>query len=106
MGRGAGSCWSAKAALEARPAPGLELGGGGGEVLVLPDPGDSSTPRAYFILHMISSHKIIVSLCPVKPLVRGAKSQLPMQELLRAEGHGEVARPGIVTEGPGGHRQS
>lgn len=77
-------------------------------MLVLPDPGDSSTPRAYFIFHMISSHNIIVSLCPVKHLVWEGANRSPRAAFACwvGEGHGEVARPGIVAEGPGGHRQS
>lgn len=74
-----GSCRSAEAALEVRPAPGLELGRGG-EVLVPPDPADPSTLRVYSIAHLISSYKIVVSLSPGG----AAESQSPGQELLRA----------------------
>lgn len=63
--------------------PGLELGRGGGKVLVPPDPADSSTQRAYFILRLILSYRVIISLCPMEPSVPGGgESQPPAQELV------------------------
>lgn len=78
----------AKAALEARPAPALELGRGRGEVLLPPDPADAG---AYFMSRLIS-YKIVVSLCPMSPQSGGVEPQPPVQELLHAEWERDMER--------------
>lgn len=90
--------------LGCQTALGLVLGRGGVEVLVSPDPADSSARRAYFMLHLISSYKIIVSLCPVEPRSGGADSQPPCRSFCVLDGRGTwrvgEARPGLVPVGP------